>query len=178
LYEVPLTHDLIAVKFIDSEVTRASDGSSAFFRAINALVLRVHPCVLPIVGYCVSARGFPARIGTESAAGGSLPRLDDPGKAIVAVGIVIGMQFIHSRGVVHRDLKPANVLVDERGHTKIGDLGRSRSCRWRPTMRSGVDTPLFMAPKACETADYTAANDESRQQCQATAPLSGTKNGS
>jgi hypothetical protein len=32
------THDLIAVKFFDSETTKASDRSSAFFRDIDALL--------------------------------------------------------------------------------------------------------------------------------------------
>jgi hypothetical protein len=54
LLEDPSTHDLIAVKFFDSETTKASDRSSAFFREIDALVFLTHPCVLRIAGYCLS----------------------------------------------------------------------------------------------------------------------------
>jgi hypothetical protein len=45
LFEDPLTHDLIAVKFIDWDV---SDGSSALFCEIDALSLVVHSCAFRI----------------------------------------------------------------------------------------------------------------------------------
>jgi serine/threonine protein kinase len=158
-----MTHHLIAVKFFDTKATRASEGSSSFFREIDALFLLTHPCVLRIVGYFLETRTSPAQIGTEFAAGGSLrealPRLDDTEKTIVLVSIVLGMKFIHSQGVIHRDLKPANILLDEHGHPKIGDLGSSCFCDLRSTLTSGVGTPLYMAPEMYDNGDYTAAID-------------------
>jgi serine/threonine protein kinase len=105
LLEDASTHGQIAVKFFDSETPQASNRLSAFFREIDALDLLTHPCVLRIVGYCLETQKFPSQIGTEFAVGGSLqealPTLNGTGKAIVIVGIVIGMKFIHSRGVIH-----------------------------------------------------------------------------
>jgi serine/threonine protein kinase len=163
LLEDPSTHGLIAVKFFDSAVAQASDGSSAFFREIDALVLLAYPCVLWILGYCLATWQFPAQIGMEFAAGGSLrealPRLDDTGKAIVICGVVVGMKFIHSRGVVHRDLKPENIMLDEQGHPKIDDLGSSRFCNLRLTLTSAVGAPLYMAPEMYSKGGYTTAVD-------------------
>jgi serine/threonine protein kinase len=116
-----------------------------------------------IVGYCLATPRFPAQIGMEFATGRSLRdallRLDDSGKAIIVVGMVLGMKFIHSRGVIHRDLKLANILIDDRGHPKIGDLGSSRFCDLKLTLTSGVGTPLFLAPEMYENAEYTRAAD-------------------
>eukprot|EP01063_Lacrimia_lanifica_P034215 TRINITY_DN627_c0_g2_i1.p1 TRINITY_DN627_c0_g2~~TRINITY_DN627_c0_g2_i1.p1 ORF type:complete len:608 (+),score=247.46 TRINITY_DN627_c0_g2_i1:46-1869(+) len=39
--------------------------------------------------------------------------------------IVVGMNYVHSQGVVHRDLKPENILVTNDGLCKITDFGLS-----------------------------------------------------
>ena len=40
--------------------------------------------------------------------------------------ILIGLQFLHGKGILHRDLKPTNILVDVRGHMRLADFGISR----------------------------------------------------
>jgi serine/threonine-protein kinase len=163
LVEDPSTHNQISVKFFDSETTRASDRSSAFFREIDVLVLLTYPCVLRLVWYCLATERFPVQIATDFAVGRSLREplltLNDTGKAIVIVGVVIGMEFIHSRGVIHRDLKQASIRLDERGHPKIGDLGSSCFCDLTSTMTSGTGTPRYVAPEMYEDANCTGAVD-------------------
>jgi serine/threonine protein kinase len=79
------------------------------------------------------------------------------------VGVVLGMKYIHSRGVIHRDLKPANILRDEQDHKQIGDLGNSHFCDVNPaltlrlSMTSGGRTLLHMAAQIGYARDHTAA---------------------
>ncbi|XP_077135154.1 microtubule-associated serine/threonine-protein kinase 4-like [Ranitomeya variabilis] len=39
---------------------------------------------------------------------------------------VLGVEYLHSYGVVHRDLKPDNLLITSAGHIKITDFGLSK----------------------------------------------------
>jgi serine/threonine protein kinase len=97
--------------------------------------------------------------------------LDDTSKAIVIVGLVLGMQFAHLIGVVHRDLDPKNILLDEKGYVKIDGLGRSRFIEPDLALTTAVGTGVHMAPerdmdnRACP--GETEKNPDSGPQTQA-----------
>lgn len=63
--------------------------------------------------------------------------------------ILMGLEFLHSEGIVHCDIKGQNVLVAEEGVIKIADLGCARRVRevsgadWKPI----AGTPVYMAPE-------------------------------
>ncbi|ETV87815.1 ULK/ULK protein kinase, variant 1 [Aphanomyces astaci] len=68
--------------------------------------------------------------------------------------MLMGLQYLHSNGVIYCDLKPANVLIDEYGGLKLSDLGLARKI---PTDESvlKVDklapgSPHYMAPELFE----------------------------
>ena len=44
--------------------------------------------------------------------------------------IIIGLEYMHTNGVLHRDIKPENLLIDEIGYLRITDMGISRL--WNP----------------------------------------------
>nr|XP_039268673.1 beta-adrenergic receptor kinase 2-like [Styela clava]XP_039268674.1 beta-adrenergic receptor kinase 2-like [Styela clava] len=63
-----------------------------------------------------------------------------------AAEIALGLGHMHSRGIVYRDLKPANLLLDEKGHLKISDLGLACDItKKRP--HASVGTHGYMAPE-------------------------------
>lgn len=37
--------------------------------------------------------------------------------------IIEGIGYIHSKNIIHRDIKLDNILLDNKGHIKIADLG-------------------------------------------------------
>jgi serine/threonine protein kinase len=162
LVEDPSTHNLIALKTFHEPVT---DITTAFFREVESLIRLAHPCIVPIIGYFLATETSHAQIGTKYAVNGSLREaltkrsLDDTGLAIVACGIVVGMKFIHSRGMMHRDLKPENILLDDQCYAQIGDLGSSRFRDLGLTLTRGVGTPYYKAPEMYEDDDYTSAID-------------------
>ena len=66
--------------------------------------------------------GSDARVSRE--AGGLVPYA----AAFYASEVVLGLEFLRGLNVAHRDLKPENVLVDARGHAKLGDFGAVLDC--------------------------------------------------
>ncbi|CAA6671299.1 unnamed protein product [Spirodela intermedia] len=69
-------------------------------------------------------------------------------------GILSGLSYLHSAGIVHCDLKGHNVLVvgagdeEDDGGVKLADFGcarRDSACGHQPGVVAG--TPLFMAPE-------------------------------
>jgi serine/threonine protein kinase len=100
-----------------------------------------------------------AGIVTEYAESGSLEKVLEKVKlgdipvfwthtkiAIMIVGVILGMKYLHSRSIIHRDLKPANILLDRNGRVRIADLGLAREDGgvWS---KPGAGTPLYMAPE-------------------------------
>ncbi|KAK9376102.1 kinase-like domain-containing protein [Lipomyces chichibuensis] len=68
--------------------------------------------------------------------------------------VVLGLEYLHYKGIIHRDIKPANLLMTREGVVKISDFGVSFI-----SGLSGEDdelelaktagTPAFFAPELC-----------------------------
>lgn len=45
---------------------------------------------------------------------------------LLALRLIIGLEFLHGREIVHRDLKPSNIMIDSMGRPRIGDFGQAQ----------------------------------------------------
>jgi len=113
-----------------------------------------HPNVLPLID--ADVYDGQVAIVSEYASGGSLAeKLKTHGKFQVrkavemTVGILNGLDYLHSKNIVHRDIKPANVLLQ--GDTpRLADFGISRAVNASEASSVIVGTEPFMAPEAFE----------------------------
>jgi [calcium/calmodulin-dependent protein kinase] kinase len=74
-------------------------------------------------------------------------------------GILHGLQFLHTRGVIHMDIKPENVLLDEHGHCKLADFGVSSLIEENfktdeDVLQTKQGTPIFFAPEMIGQSDF------------------------
>jgi serine/threonine protein kinase len=113
---------------------------SVYIAEFEILVKLNHPCILRILTFVPPTKSSPAELHLEWAQNGSLecvlnqagrgefPSFWNPtGIAIIILGIVLGMRFMHSRGFIHQDLNPSNILLNSQGRALISDFGSSRS---------------------------------------------------
>lgn len=150
----------IAVKEmkIDDSVDEV-DVEESFRREVEALTKVRHRCVVPLFGFSsptITEDMF--RIGTAYMSGGTLetvilkksgsPAWYTPtAKAAILLGIVMGMEHIHSKGIIHRDLKPANVLLNDDHLPYLADFGCCKFADLGVTQTNSIGTPRYMAPE-------------------------------
>ncbi|HXH69494.1 MAG TPA: protein kinase [Pyrinomonadaceae bacterium] len=113
-----------------------------------------HPNVLPIID--ADVYDGQVAIVSEYADGGSLAdKLNAERKLPVrkavemTVGILNGLEYLHSKNIVHRDIKPANILLQ--GDTpRLADFGISRALHNQTTNSMIVGTESYMSPESFE----------------------------
>jgi serine/threonine protein kinase len=164
----PMDGRKFAVKHISTVVL----DKTAFFREIEVLTKLNHPCVLRILGWSFPSKSTDAEIHTEYAVNGSMRDVlervqrgskfnfwNATGKGIIICGIVLGMRFVHSHGIMHRDLEPSNILISDLGHALISDFGTSRSEWDDATLTCETGTVNYAAPEMYCDEEYTSKVD-------------------
>lgn len=62
--------------------------------------------------------------------------------------LVLGLRYLHRKGVAHRDLKGGNILIDRAGKVlKIADFGAAAHMKDRHKFHRLAGTPPYMAPE-------------------------------
>ncbi|KAK3295571.1 kinase-like domain-containing protein [Chaetomium fimeti] len=65
--------------------------------------------------------------------------------------LILGIEYLHSQGVVHRDIKPENLLLTDDDVLKIVDFGVSEMFEKSENMRTAksAGSPAFLPPELC-----------------------------
>ncbi|KAK4227918.1 kinase-like domain-containing protein [Podospora fimiseda] len=65
--------------------------------------------------------------------------------------LILGIEYLHSQGVVHRDIKPDNLLLTEDDIMKVVDFGVSEMFEKTEEMRTAksAGSPAFLPPELC-----------------------------
>lgn len=76
-----------------------------------------------------------------------------------AAEMILGIQYMHSKGIVFRDIKPENVLITEDGHIKLADFGFAKRLLNHSKTFTFCGTPEYMAPEILFKSGYDYSVD-------------------
>lgn len=127
-----------------------------------------HPHIIRVYNFVVEEHGI-ARIVMELAPNGSVRTvckqmgggvLSERGAKRVIYQALLGLQYLHTHGILHRDVKPDNMLMDREGIVKLSDFG---TCRITMHVASGtatrvVGTVCYMSPESI-TGTFSMGSD-------------------
>lgn len=145
----PITSTKVAIKFpYDDAIDLNSIKQEAnLWSSVNG-----HPNVLPIIE--ANIYSGQVVIVSEYASDGNLESLLKAKKALpiqvtlqIVIGILEGLDFLHSKRIIHRDIKPANILLQNK-IPRLADFGISRILQTEHSITSIAGTPAYMAPEA------------------------------
>ena len=54
------------------------------------------------------------------------PEISEGILAKIALQMLCGLSYLHSKNQIHRDIKPANILLNSNGEVKLSDFGIAR----------------------------------------------------
>lgn len=66
--------------------------------------------------------------------------------------LILGVEYIHKKGIAHRDIKPENAILDSKGYLKITDFGISCEIQ-KLDRKDDSGTPAYMAPETLKGHD-------------------------
>ena len=73
-------------------------------------------------------------------------------------GIILSLEYIHSKGVIHRDIKPENLVLDDKGYVRITDFGiAKKNLEDNSSETSG--TPGYMSPEVINSKNHSFPAD-------------------
>jgi serine/threonine protein kinase len=70
--------------------------------------------------------------------------------------IALGLNYLHTEGILHRDFKSANILLDGEGRARIADFGLSKVETGLSTLGQRTEDLQWMAPEILISSDNRA----------------------
>lgn len=87
--------------------------------------------------------------------------LDEKLSKFLIAELILGINYLHKKGVLFRDLKPENILLDSKGHIRLADFGLAKQGKEGADIKAAsfCGTPPYLAPEMLKKEGVTKAGD-------------------
>jgi len=90
--------------------------------------------------------------------------LDEEVAKFLVAELILGMKYMHEKGVIFRDLKPENILIDSEGHIRLADFGLAKQDQKAVGKRdfkasSFCGSPAYLAPEMLKKQGVSKSGD-------------------
>lgn len=156
----------VLIKKLHPQMAREEDIRTRFEREARVCARVNHENIVSIYGY--HADPELTMLVLEFVNGPTLSeliarqgRIDWKITLALVSGVLKGLAFAHSKGVIHRDIKPDNILISEEGQVKIADFGLATLEDAPKLTRQGMvlGTPAYISPEGISGGDVDARSD-------------------
>lgn len=152
----PMIAREVAIKVLPSDVTQDCVALRRFLQEARAAGKVNHPNVATI--YETGEQNGSYYLVMELLPGGSVANLMKRSKltwrraTTLVRDACMGLDAMHTEGLVHRDIKPGNLMLTAGGQLKVGDFGlvKSQERLWQTTITKAgeiLGTPEYMSPE-------------------------------
>jgi len=125
--------ELVAIKIFRATATDEQERVQALNRRLiresNVWLGLCHTNIHPYLGYCEDL-GLSVALISPLCMGGTIIKYlcDNPSanRLKFVKDVAMGLEYLHSNGIIHADLQRNNVLVDDSGNARLCDFGRAR----------------------------------------------------
>lgn len=87
--------------------------------------------------------------------------LDEKLSKFLIAELILGINYLHKKGVLFRDLKPENILLDSEGHIRLADFGLAKQGKEGADIKAAsfCGSPAYLAPEMLKKEGVTKAGD-------------------
>ncbi len=159
----------IAIKQMPFKIKKSRRALQNLYKEVRLMQMLDHPNIVRFLGCQISLADKAVYIFMEQISGGSLQkvlisfgRLSEKVARGYTRQILMGLQYLHVKGVVHRDLKCGNVLITTDGVVKLADFGVSKQIKDEcqdNVLQTAIGSPYWMAPEVVLEDGYGRTAD-------------------
>ncbi len=173
---------IVAIKILRRQFVHDQASRARFLNEARAAAGLAHPNIVDVYDFGEAPDGS-MFIAMQFVEGQNLKdilmrrgRMTAAETVSIATQVCAALSAAHARGLIHRDVKPQNILVDRKGHARLGDFGIVKALSGPELTQTGMTfgTAAYLSPEQATGEPVGPPSDVYALGCVMYEMLAGT----